>query len=240
MNCIAVDDEPMALDLIKSYISKTSSLDLVASFTNPFEALDYIQQHRVDLLFLDINMPELSGIQLLKALSYQPCVIFTTAYSEYGAESYEYNAVDYLLKPFPYARFMQAVHKALPKEAEAKEAEAKKTESGKAMDPIKRVIFVKSGTSIHKLNLDEILYIEARGNYVYIHEAGKNTLSLQSMVELLDELPTGEFIRIHKSYIVAIRHIDVIEGHQVIVSKTKLPLGVTYRSNFKKIIDEFQ
>lgn len=235
MKCIAVDDEPMALDLIKSYIAKTSSLELVASFTNPFEALDYIHQHRVDLLFLDINMPDLSGIQLLKALSYQPRVIFSTAYSEYGAESYEYNAVDYLLKPFSYARFMQAVHKALPKEEEAK-----KPEAVKAVEPTKRVLFVKSGTRIHKLNIDEILYIEARGNYVYIHEADKNTLSLQSMGDLLNELPADEFVRIHKSYIVAIRQIDVIEGHQVIVSKTKLPLGVTYRSNFKQVIDELR
>lgn len=231
MKCIAVDDEPMALELIKGYVDKTSLLEMAGSFTNPFEALDFLHQNRIELIFLDINMPELSGIQLLKALSYKPGVIFTTAYSQYGAESYEYNAIDYLLKPFTYARFMQAVHKATPNDEELISEARLIDNSGK------NVLFIKSGTKTHKVNVDRIRYIEARGNYVYIHEEDKNIISLQSMGDIQAQLPPDEFIRVHKSYIVSIRHIEVIESHQVVISDTEIPVGATYREYFKQVID---
>ncbi len=235
MNCIVVDDEPLALDLIKGYILKTDSLNLIDSFTNPFKALNYLLNNKVELIFLDINMPELSGIQLLKSLPYQPKVIFTTAYSEYGAESYEYNAVDYLLKPFKYDRFMRAINK-----LSDKGEQNNSIESNESLTKTHDILFIKSGTQIHKIRIDDISFIEAQGNYVYIHSKDKKTMSLMSMNDILKELPSAEFLRIHKSYIVAIAYIDVIEKHQVIVTDKAIPIGVTYREFFHQQIDQFR
>ncbi|MBN2614922.1 MAG: response regulator transcription factor [Bacteroidales bacterium] len=233
MNCILVDDEPMALELIKGYIAKTDSLKLQASFTNPFKALNYLLEHEVDLILLDINMPELNGMELLKALPYQPKVIFTTAYSAYGAESYEYNAVDYLLKPFTFDRFMRAVNKLF-------DTRAKNRLVHDNAEKHQTVIFIKSGTQIHQIEVDKITHIEAQGNYVFIHLKDKKIISLISLNEILEELPASGFMRIHKSYIVAIQHIDVIERHQVIIQNTSIPIGATYRALFHQQIEQLR
>lgn len=235
MKCIVVDDEPIALDLMKAYILKTDSLHLVDCFTNPFKALNYLMNNKVDLILLDINMPELSGIQLLKSLPYQPKVIFTTAYSEYGAESYEYNAVDYLLKPFKYDRFMRAINKLSDNVSPLDTSTPNKIIS-KGQD----ILFIKSGTQIHKILTGEITYIEAQGNYVYIHSKNKKTMTLTSMTEIIKQLPEFEFLRIHKSYIVALKYLDVIEKHQVFVHNTAIPIGVTYREYFHQHIDQLR
>lgn len=235
MNCVVVDDEPMALELIESYILKTDSLNLAASFINPFKALNYLANHKIDLIFLDINMPELSGIQLLKSLPYQPEVIFTTAYSEYGAESYEYNAVDYLLKPIKYDRFMRAINKL----SKSKHLPAAET-SNNSLSISQNILFIKSGTRIHKLLIDEIYFIEAQGNYVYIYSKNKKTMALASMSEIIKDLPASDFMRIHKSYIVALKYIDIIERHQVLINDITIPIGVTYREFFHNHIDQMR
>jgi DNA-binding LytR/AlgR family response regulator len=228
MRCIVIDDEPFALNLIKDYVMKTPYLELIESFTNPFKALAYLINNQADLIFLDINMPELSGIQLLNSLPYQPKVIFTTAYPEYGAESYEYNAVDYLLKPIKYERFLKAVNKVQnPTIASMHENHVQKTTKQDQDE-----LFIKSGTQIHKVNKNDILYIEGAGNYTTIHFKESKILTLLKMTEVLDLLPSDEFIRIHKSYIVSFKHIDIIEKHRVLIHKKPIPIGISYREHF--------
>jgi DNA-binding LytR/AlgR family response regulator len=229
MKCIAIDDEPFALELIAGYIQRTPFLELAGTFTNPFKAISFLMNTRVDLIFLDINMPELSGIQLLKSLSSTPKVVFTTAYSEYGAESYDYNAVDYLLKPVKYERFLKAVNKVI----DISSKENVKNETIKEHDDF---IYVKSGTQTIKLPVDEILYIEGAGNYMTFFTLNRKIMSLFSMNELIRLLPCDKFVRIHKSYIIAIKHINVIEKSRVIINKVPIPIGITYREHFSKII----
>lgn len=235
MNCIIIDDEPMALELIKGYILKTDSLKLIEGFTNPFTALNYLLNNRIDLVFLDINMPELSGIQLLKSLPYQPKVIFTTAYSEYAAESYEYNAVDYLLKPFKYDRFMRAVNKLTEMGTLDNNGVSNENFTNSRV-----VLFIKSGTQVHKIVKDEITFIEAQGNYIFIHTVNKKTLTLTSMTDILKQLPSTDFMRVHKSYIVALKYIDVIEKHQLFIRDMAIPIGVTYRGLFHQYINQLR
>ncbi|MBT3243936.1 MAG: response regulator transcription factor [Bacteroidetes bacterium] len=222
MRCIVIDDEPYALDLIKSYILKTPFLELIESFTNPFKALSFLQSNNIDLAFLDINMPELTGLQLVKSLTSPPEVIFITAYPEFGAESYEFNAVDYLLKPVKYDRFLKAVNKV---SFQPKDVEKKKSS---------QTVFIKSGTQINQIQVDNIQYIEAAGNYMTFYTTHKKLLSLFNMKEVLDLLPSDEFIRIHKSFIVSLGHIDIIEKHRVIINEQAIPIGVTYREEFLK------
>ena len=222
MRCIVIDDEPFALDLIKGYINKTPFMELAESFTNPFKALDFLQNNTVDLAFLDINMPELTGLQLIKSLNSPPPVIFTTAYPEFGAESYEYNAVDYLLKPVKYERFLKAV--------------SKLGESSDRKDPASKpdTVFIKSGTQINQVKIDSIRYIEAAGNYMTFFTDEKKILTLLSMRDVLDLLPPDLFVRIHKSYIVSLKHLEIIEKHRVKINGHPIPIGVTYREEFLK------
>lgn len=228
MKCIVIDDEPFALNLIKDYVLKTPYLELIETFTNPFKALAYLINNHADLIFLDINMPELSGIQLLKSLPYQPKVIFTTAYPEYGAESYEYNAVDYLLKPIKYERFLKAVNKVQnPTSATKPENQVHKTAK-----PDQDELYIKSGRKIHKVNMDDILYVEGAGNYMTVYLKDTKILTLLKMTDILNLLPPDKFIRIHKSYIVSFKHIDIIEKHQVVINKKNIPVGITFREHF--------
>jgi len=229
MKCIVIDDEPFALNLIKDYVIKTPYLELINTFTNPFKALAYLNTNRADLIFLDINMPELSGIQLLKSLPYQPNVIFTTAYPEYGAESYDYNAVDYLLKPIKYERFLKAVNKAQSTVSAPPDHEI---QNHKATKQDQDELFIKSGTQIHKVSINDILYVEGAGNYSTIHFKESKILTLLKMTEVLNLLPADQFIRIHKSYIVSLKHIDIIEKHRVLIHKKPIPVGISYREHF--------
>lgn len=226
MKCIVIDDEPFALNLIRDYVLKTPYLELIETFSNPFKALSFLSSNYVDLVFLDINMPELSGIQLLNSLAYQPKVIFTTAYPEYGAESYDYNAVDYLLKPVKYERFLKAVNRAGTVNVQ-KESHKILPQSDQNDE-----LFIKSGTQIHKINSNDILYVEGAGNYMTFYLKESKIMSLLKMTEVLELLPPDKFIRIHKSYIVSYKHIDIIEKHQVFIGKKSIPVGITYREHF--------
>lgn len=232
MKCIAVDDEPFALDLISGYIKKTPSLEFIEGFTNPFKAMDFLLKSPVDLVFLDINMPELSGIELIKSLPVAPKIIFTTAYSQYGAESYEYNAVDYLVKPVKYDRFLKAVNKATAI------INVKKEEGllHNTPEQEKQSVLIKSGSQIFKIVTDDILYIEGAGNYMTFYTKKGKIMALLPMSEILKLLPSNTFVRIHKSYIISLKHIDVIERARVIINKTSIPIGITFREHFSKII----
>ncbi len=237
MKCIVIDDEPLALDLIRSYVLKTPMLQLEGSFTNPFKALSFLIDNEVDLIFLDINMPELSGLQLLNSLSKKPLVVFTTAYPEFGAESYNYDAVDYLLKPINYVRFLKSVTKAL----EYFKSINPEISTGSAINVInesnkEKHILIKSSTKIHKIAIDDILYIEGAGNYCSFQLKEKKILSLFTFNEIFELVSVDEFVRIHKSFIVPKSKITVIEKHQVTINGKVLPIGLTYREHFAKFI----
>lgn len=220
MKCIIVDDEPFAIDLLKTYVEKTDFLELIGTFSNPLKAYSFLTTNSADLIFLDINMPELTGLQLIKSLNHCPATILTTAYSEYGVESYDYNVVDYLLKPIRYDRFLKAVNKAselLP---------ANRTSSLTIED---KSINIKSGNKVHRLMISSILFVEASGNYMIFHTSNGKILSLMTMKEVIDILPKEQFARIHKSFIISLAAIDVMERAQVTVKGTKIPIGNIYR-----------
>lgn len=224
ITCIAVDDEPMALEVIERYCAKSDLLDLKAVFREPVKAVEYLGRERVDLVFLDINMPDISGMQVVQTLSPRPMIIFTTAYSHYAVESYNLNAIDYLLKPITFERFLAAVNKAVMGLPD------RPNQTGKDDDPS---IFIKSGPQIHVVKVREILYLEKDGNYITLHLKDRTILIRESMGDVFDLVPAADFIRVHKSFVVAIKHIALIETHQVTVNGQKIPVGSTYRESLR-------
>jgi DNA-binding LytR/AlgR family response regulator len=229
MKCIILDDEPLAIDILKDYVGKMPLLQWSGSFRDPLEALSFLKSHHVDLIFLDMNMPGLNGIQFLKSLRKKPLVIFTTAYSQYAVESYEHDAVDYLLKPIEFDRFCRAV-------AKAQEITELKSKSGEA--EAKKTILVKSGTGYRNLHFDEILFLKGTGNYVTFVLPQRKILSLLSMKQACKILPGEMFVRIHKSYIVNVERIEFIEKQRVKIGEFFLPMGERYRSSFLRTIKE--
>ena len=217
MKAIAIDDEPMALEVVRSLAAKVPYLDLKASFTDAFKALAYLQQEPVDLLFLDIKMPDITGLEFVASLQKKPLVIFTTAYSEHAVTSFELDAIDYLLKPFSLARFVKACNKA---------QELLQLRS-QALSP-KDYLFLKTGYEQVKVHYDEILYMEAAGNYITFVLEGKSILSRMTINELCEQLPPDKFTRVHRSYIVAKDKIDKIERHQVSIKGNQVPVGSSY------------
>jgi DNA-binding LytR/AlgR family response regulator len=226
IRCLVVDDEELARTLLQNYIGRLPHLELVASCANPLEAMSVLQQQPIDLLFLDIQMPELTGIEFLRTLTYKPLVIFTTAYTEYALDGYALDVTDYLLKPFSFERFLQAVNKAgtLLQSRNGNTPIVLETET-----PVKDYILVKADHKVHRLKMDDILYIQSMREYVAFHTPAGRLLSLNALKNLDEELPPERFIRIHKSYIVAIDKIDTLEGNLVHVGKEKLPIGASYR-----------
>jgi two-component system LytT family response regulator len=232
MKCLAIDDEPVALDILEDYIAKVPFLECMGVFRDPLKALDYLRKSRVDLIFLDINMPDLTGIQFLKTLKNPPLVIFTTAYSEYALESYDYDAVDYLLKPIEFERFIKATNKACEMfEVKAKNRPIFAGESDH--------IFIKSGTNFHKVKTKNIFYIKGTGNYVTFVLDQKEILSLMTMTKALEVLPKNFFFRIHKSYIVNSLHVDLIENEEVRIRGERIPIGDSYKQSFFDSIKKF-
>jgi DNA-binding LytR/AlgR family response regulator len=223
MTCIAIDDEPKALEVIERYCQKIGLVSLKATFREPLKAIEFLNLEKVDLIFLDINMPDISGMQLLQTLTPRPLIIFTTAYSQYAVESYELNAVDYLLKPITFERFLLAINKATA-------ALSSKNTTGPDEDA---AIFIKSGPQTHRVKVSEILYLEKDGNYITVHLKDGNILIRENMADIFDLLPASDFIRVHKSYVIGIRHISMIEVHQLIVNGEKIPIGITYRDSLR-------
>lgn len=232
MRCIAVDDEPFALELVVDYIQRTPFLQYVDGFTDPFQAMACLVNNPVDLVFLDINMPELSGMELLKSLPVIPKVIFTTAYSEFGAESYEFNAVDFLLKPVRYDRFLKAVNKASSHSL----AQHSNALIPPATKPLGESLLVKSGTRMFRIETENILFIEGAGNYVTVHTMTGKTTTLMSMNDIMNSLSPAVFLRIHKSYIISLKHIGHIESASVTINNKPLPIGITYREHVLRVV----
>lgn len=226
MKVIAIDDEPMALEIIKSHAAKVPFLELKAAFTDAFKALEYLQKESIDLIFLDIKMPDISGIDFYNSLSKKPLVIFTTAYTEHAVTSFELDAVDYLLKPFSLSRFIKGCNKAFELYNFRNAAEASDH------------LYVKTGYEQVKVLYDDILYLEAAGNYVTFVLKEKNILSRSTFQEAINLLPPDNFIRIHRSFIIALNKIDKAERHQVTINNTIIPVGEAYGQNlaaaFKK------
>ncbi len=260
LTCIIVEDEPLARQLLEQYVLKLPYLTLLKSFSNPLEALDFLGQNEVDILFSDIQMPEITGITLLKILKKKPLIILTTAYSEYAIEGYELDVIAYLLKPITFEKFIKAVEKARQiktdrqinqEEKTAKEEFINEQKSDYTDERILRhealhqggaqsFIFVKDGTKLVKIKLKDILYIEGLKDYVSIFTREKKTVTLQTLKSLEVQLPDNQFIRIHNSYIVSLEGIESIEKERVQIGKVFIPISDTYRKAFKEFIERNQ
>ncbi|MBI5915574.1 MAG: response regulator transcription factor [Bacteroidetes bacterium] len=227
LRCLVVDDEELARTLLENYIGRLPHLELAGKCKDPLEAMQVLQGQHIDLLFLDIQMPGLTGVEFLRTLRSKPVTIFTTAYPDFALEGYSLDVTDYLLKPFGFERFVQAVNKA--GELLRLKNTASKTPSTEAAQPDRDFILVKSEHKIHRLRFDDILFIESMREYVAWHTPQGRILSLNSLKNLEEELPGSRFIRIHKSYMVAIEKIGMLEGNLVHVGKEKLPIGASYR-----------
>jgi len=224
ITAIAIDDEPLALEVVRSHAAKVPFLHLQAEFTDAFKAMEFLQHEPVDLLFLDIKMPDISGIDLLSCLHKRPLVIFTTAYSEHAVESFELDAIDYLLKPFALTRFIKACNKANEIHNLRNASADKKT-----------YLFLKAGYEQLRVNFEDICYLEATGNYVNFVLKDKTILSRMTITEVEAILPPGQFIRIHRSFIAALSKIDKIERHQLLVNGAVLPVGNLYYQNINLV-----
>ncbi|MCU0467296.1 MAG: LytTR family DNA-binding domain-containing protein [Arcicella sp.] len=242
--CIIVEDEPLARSLLENYIQKVPYLTLLHAFSDPLKALEFLRENTIDILFSDIQMPEITGITLLKILQKKPLIILTTAYSEYAIEGYELDVLDYLLKPITFERFLKSVEKAslrlnnpittnLPEKSSPEVTTVVNISEG-----VQPFIFVKDGTKLVKVKLNDIMYIEGLKDYVSIFTPQQKIVSLQTLKSLESQLPDNQFVRIHNSYIVSLEWIEAIQREKVQIGKVFLPISDTYRKAFKDFIDK--
>lgn len=218
--CIIIEDEPLALERTKQFVQKVPFLNLEATFDNALNGLAYLKKNQVDILFLDINMDELSGIELLESSNINSQVIFTTAYQEYALKGYELNVTDYLLKPFTFNRFLQAVNKAHENLAKQK------------ADDSPDYIFIKTENRLEKINLNDIIFIEGMRDYRRIHTTDKKIMTLQNFKDLEVLIPSNLVCRVHKSYMVSLSKIDSVERSRINIAGQKTPISDTYRDSF--------
>jgi DNA-binding LytR/AlgR family response regulator len=234
LNCIAIDDEPLALEIITAYIEKVPFLKLLKTFGNAIDSIDFIKKNKVDLMFLDIEMESLTGIQLIHAMKDPPEVIFTTAYDSYAVESFELDAADYLLKPISFERFVKSVDKVYnkfisPKPKTEPHTHASKTGSG-------NFIFVKTENRLQKVAFNEILFIEGQGDYLKIVTVNAKIMTLQNFKKFETTLPSENFIRVHKSYLVALNKIESISRNRIKIGNTLIPVSDSYKNAFYEAI----
>lgn len=224
---LIIDDELLARTLLKEYVEKIPQLELVAEVPRVVEAMEYIQSGEIDILLTDIEMPDITGIEFVKSLKKQPAVIFITAYSEYAVEGFELSAVDYLLKPISFSRFVQAINKAI----EFIDGKSKPSliVKGNATVEEKNYISIRADYKIYKVNFDDLIYIEGQSEYVTFHTTTRNITAYYALKNLELELPKSRFVRVHKSYIVSIKHIEYIESQHLVVSGNKIPIGGIYK-----------
>jgi len=232
MRVVAIDDEPLALQLVKGYIEKTPFLELTGSFENPVDAVVFIKSSDVDLVFLDIQMPDLTGTELARVISGGPKVIFTTAYEKYALEGFRLDAVDYLLKPFSYAEFLKAVQKA----QKLIELDTKQLPSLEVKNDF---IFIKSEYKTRRINFSEIHYIEGLKDYVkiFLTDEKKPVVSLSTLKALEARLPEDRFMRVHRSFIVSLEKVKVIDRNRIVFGDVRIPVTDQYKDNFQKFLD---
>ena len=233
IRCLVVDDEPLALDILEDYISKVPFLTLVKTTTSAIEGLSLVQSDAIDLVFLDVQMPELTGIQFLKIINGKCDVILTTAYSQYALDGYDLDVVDYLLKPIAFDRFYKAAQKVLQSSGNTNSSAPEVLSVQKNYD----FIFVKTEHKIQKIYLDDILYIEGLKDYISIFTRSERIITLQNMKKMEESLPSKSFIRVHKSYIIALGKIESIERSRIQIGEKIIPIGDTYREYFFKQIE---
>jgi DNA-binding LytR/AlgR family response regulator len=229
---VAIDDEPLALQLVKGYIEKTPFLELAGSFDNPVDAVVYIKSSDVDLVLLDIQMPDITGTELARVISGGPKIIFTTAYEKYALEGFRLDAVDYLLKPFSYAEFLKAVQKA----QKLIELETKQLPSLEVKNDF---LFIKSEYKIRRINFSEINYIEGLRDYVkiFLAEEKKPVLSLSTLKALEARLPGDRFMRVHRSFIVSLEKVKVIDRNRIVFGEVRIPVTDQYKENFQRFLN---
>lgn len=226
IRCIAIDDEPKGLEVLQNHIQKLDILELQGVYLDPFKAIDFLNNNEVDLMFLDINMPNINGIDLVKSLNKVPLIIFTTAHSEYAMESYEVKAIDYLLKPFDFSRFFMAVNKA-----------RENLDESNITHP--NFIFVTSGTQKKRVIIDEILYIEGEGNYVKYVTADEKIMVRSTIKNTLGALPKNLFVQIHRSYVVPFGRIEKVEDSHVYIADERIPVSSKFREEFMELLGKY-
>ena len=224
INCIVIDDEPLALSKLEGFISKVPELSLIRTFDNAIEAIGWLKENSADLIFLDIQMEQLTGIQFLEATGTSSRIILTTAYDQYAIKGFELNVTDYLLKPFSFQRFVQAVNKVM--EYFAQNHEAQQTSHKESY------LFVKTEYRLERVDIDDILYIEGMKDYLRIICTGRKIMTLQSFSKIEESLPSNKFCRVHKSYIVAIDKIKSIERGVILIAGQRIPVSNTYKESF--------
>jgi DNA-binding LytR/AlgR family response regulator len=237
IDCIAIDDEPLALDIIREYALKLPYLNLLGTYDNALESLDYLKKQKVDLLFLDIQMEELTGIQLLNIIKEKPMVIFTTAYDHYAIQGFELDAVDYLLKPISFERFVKAVDKAYDRMKPKTETSTVVKETV-ITNGLPEYIFVKSEFHLERVKVADILFIEGQGDYLMIHTPSKKIMTLQSFRKAEELLPSDRFCRVHKSFMVALDKIESIERNRIKIGGELIPVSESHRKPFYDLIEK--
>lgn len=220
ITCTIVDDEPLARDILEQFVAASNALELKATFTNAVELREYLKNNRIDLLFLDINLPELSGIEFIKMQPNPPMVIFTTAYPEYAVEGFDLNAVDYLVKPISFARFQKAIAKV----------------QGKDSSQESTFVMLKSDKKMYRVDKDSILYIEAVGDYVKVCTASKNLIVHDTIKNIHRLLGDKTFVRVHKSFVIAVKKISYIEGNMVKVGDAIIPISLSYKDGLLRTL----
>jgi two-component system LytT family response regulator len=233
IRCLIIDDKPLAVDILVDYTRKVPFLELVESTTNPIQGLSIAHDQSIDLVFLDIQMPELTGLQFMKIAGKQCKVILTTAYSKYALDGFEHDVIDYLLKPIAFDRFYRAAEKA--RQIICKPAEKINTQPNLETNP--EHLFVKTERRIQKVNLTDILYVEGLQNYISIHTLNGRVLSLQTLKKIEGSLPMADFVRVHKSFIISLRHISAIERSRIFIGDIVIPVGDNYREGFYGIVN---
>lgn len=228
MRCIAIDDEPIALNILSAHAAKVPGLTLVRTFVSATEALAFLHQEPVDLIFLDINMPDITGLELAQALGGKTRIIFTTAFAEFAVNGFDLGVDDFLLKPVSFSRFLQACTRARER-LEEKQA---------SLGPVDKqdYLFLKTGYEWEKVNLAELLFIAADDNYLTFHTPAKKILTRMKFSEILEKLPARYFTRVHRSYVVALAKIEKIERHQVTIAGEQIPVSANYRDNLRQIL----
>ena len=238
IDCIAIDDEPLALDIIRDYSKRVPYLNLLATHDNALESLEFLKARPVDFIFLDIQMEELTGIQLINILKTKPMIIFTTAYDRYAIQGYELDAVDYLLKPISFERFVKAVDKVFDRlQPKALSISSPNTDQIPT-SPNLEYIFVKSEFHLEKVKLTDILYIEGMGDYLMIHTSYRKIMTLQNFRKAEEILPSNTFCRVHKSYIVSIDKIESIERNRIKIGEALIPISDSYRKIFFSMVEK--
>ena len=229
INCIIIDDEPLAIKVIENHLQEFHNINIVQTFNNPIDSLTVLKENTIDVIFLDINMSKMNGLDFLKTVKVEPHIVITTAYREFAAESFDLNVLDYLVKPIPFPRFLKSINKITQQLSLTKEVK-----QGENYDD--QFIFLKVDKKLVKIKYKDILYIESLKDYIKIFTITKNYIVHRSLTGITEELPSKKFIRIHRSYTIAIDKVDTVEGNSVEIKSKRIPIGRKYINQTKQII----